>query len=503
MHMNTLLSITVLIPFISIIPVILLNNRPNLREATSIILAILNTILLLLLFFRHTLGENAFLKFIQINDIIYFGLYTEKLNILFALLVNFLWVLSIIYSLGYLRAHHEKNQTRFFVFFALAIGSTLGLAFSANLLTLFLFYEILTLSTFPLVAHNINNNNKKQVATYLGVLIVSSMTLLLAGIILTYVYTGQGNFTPNGLYNAKHLNPYLVIGIFLLFLFGLAKTAIMPLHKWLPAAMVAPTPVSALLHAVAVVKAGAFALIKIVLYIFGIEYMSSVINSVSSVNWLLIIPAITIILASVIALFQTNLKKMLAYSTIGQLSYIVLAITLFSPTSVLGGFLYIFAHAFSKITLFFAAGSLIALAHKEDISELNGIAKKMPITILAFSVGALSLIGFPLTIGFIGKIFIIKGILESEQYFALIAIIISTVLNCIYLLPVIFRAFFSKDQHIIPTSLDHLALSPPNYLNSKFKFINCLPMDIAMIITSGAVIGLTFYSHILINILVN
>jgi multicomponent Na+:H+ antiporter subunit D len=310
--------------------------------------------------------------------------------------------------------------------------------------------------------------------------------LFFIAIILTIGLNGTSNYIDGGIFAKYKLNPWLVISILLLFMFGVAKVALMPLHKWLPSAMVAPTPVSALLHAVAVVKSGAFILFKIFVFIFGISYLKDVVNTLFSFNYLIIIPSITIILASIIALFQNNLKKRLAYSTISQLSYIVLSLCILTPTSAYGGFLHIIAHAFSKIALFFAAGSILVLAHKENIDELSGIGRYMPITMITFSIGALSLIGFPLTIGFISKWFLISGIFDSKNYIPLFVIILSTLLNAMYFVPIIFKAFFEgpKDTH----------------QNTYKKSIS---MDIALIITSICVIGFNIYSGFLVSLVIN
>ncbi len=488
MTLEYLLLLIISIPFLSFLITPLVKNK-NLRESFNILISSTNFILTILAYLRFSSGENAFIQFITINNAIYFGFYAEKISLIFASMVNFLWIISIIYSLGYLRAHNENNQGRFFAFFSLSICFTLGIAFSANLLTTFMFYEFLTLGTFPLVAHNINKNNKFNIKVYIGVLIVTSLILFLPAVITSIIYLETSNYTIGGLFLQKETtNLYVATGLLLLFIFGIAKAGIMPVHKWLPAAMVAPTPVSALLHAVAVVKSGVFILIKIVVYIFGVDYLYVVVNKISSINWLLIIPSVTIIWASIIALYQDNLKKRLAYSTISQLSYIVLGVLLLSNAGIISSITHIFAHAFAKITLFFAAGSIIVLSHKENISELSGIGRKMPITMIAFSLGALSMIGFPLTGGFISKWFLIRGIWESSQYWVLIVIVLSTLLNAMYFLPIIFKAFFEK--------------YPKNHENDHEITVS-RSMDVAMIISSICIIMFYVYSNNFISILTN
>ncbi len=487
-----MLLLLVLVPFITAFLLVFLGKVPNVREGVSIFAGLLNTALVIATIFILEGAPNASYSLIFLTKDIHITLYYERMGMLFALLINFLWVISIIYSIGYMRAHHEINQTRFFSFFAISIGSALGVALSANLWTTFLFYEVLTLATFPLVGHNLNAKNKNQVFTYLGVLVVSSMTLFLAGIVFVYLYASSVDFTKEGVFAAANLPPYLVILILLLFIFGVAKAAVMPMHSWLPAAMVAPTPVSALLHAVAVVKSGVFILAKVVIFIFGAGYLRSVVNSLWDFNWLLLIPAITILLASTIALFQDSLKKRLAYSTISQLSYVLLGLLMLTPYGLMGGVTQIFAHAFGKITLFFAAGAIIVLAHKNRVSELDGIGKQMPITMFAFTLGALSMIGFPITFGFLPKWYMVNGALQSEQYFVLFVIIASTILNTLYFFPIIFRAFF-KTQNVNKHKNDGQT--------HHHEVMVSRPMDIAMGITTLGIIALNFYGYVIINFL--
>lgn len=485
---KTILISTILLPFLQAILLPLFKNKSSLRDTVSLSTAFINLALSIYLTYDFfTKKSTVVINFITIQSNFSFSLYTENMSILFNLLVNILWCISIIYSIGYIKANRENHQTRFYAFFASSIGCTIGVAFSYNLFTLFLFYELLTLVTIPLVAHNINKNNKRNVYIYIGVLVITSLALFLVAIISTYYLTGQTTFTQGGIYNniAPHtVSPQIIIVILLMFIFGIAKTAIMPVHRWLPAAMIAPTPVSALLHAVAVVKSGAFAFVKVIVFIFGVEYLNNLIHNVFSWNWLVIIPAATTLIASIIAAFQDNLKRRLAYSTVAQLAYVTLGALVLTPSSILAANLQIFAHAFGKITLFFAAGSIISLSRKHNVSELNGLGHKMPLTFIAFTIGALSIIGFPLTIGFTSKWFLIMGIIESGQIWLLIVIILSTVLNAIYLFPIIIRAFFAKTKG-----------------KQVKKFNSSKAMDIAMLITSALVIVAGIYSNIIINLI--
>jgi multicomponent Na+:H+ antiporter subunit D len=365
----------------------------------------------------------------------------EPLGMLFAALASGLWLINSIYSVGYMRGNKEKNQTRFFACFALALSATIGVAFAGNLFTLFLFYELLTLSTYPLVAHKGDAATIRSARIYLGVLLSTSIGLFLPAIIWTYSVAGTGDFTTGGILAGKLNDPE--IGLLLaLFVFGIGKAAVMPVHKWLPAAMVAPTPVSALLHAVAVVKAGVFAITKIIVYIFGIEYLF---DSPSS-GWLLYVAAFTIIVASLVAMRQTNIKRLLAYSTIAQLSYVVMASAILKPLAEVGAALHMVAHAFGKITLFFAAGAIYVASKKTEIHQLRGIGRRMPWTMAAFTIGALSMIGVPPTAGFVSKWYILAGAFEANNLVAVFTIIASTVLNAAYFLPILYMVWFEREK---------------------------------------------------------
>lgn len=363
----------------------------------------------------------------------------EPLGMMFALLASSLWIVNSIYSIGYMRGNKEQNQTRFYTFFALSITAVMGIAFAANLFTLFLFYELLTLSTYPLVSHKGDTATVKSARLYLGVLIGTSIGLFLPAVIWVYS-VGGGEFTVGGSLSNHIQGPAL--GLLLgLFVFGIGKAAVMPVHRWLPAAMVAPTPVSALLHAVAVVKAGVFSITKIVLYIFGVNNLFAEPSS----GWLIYMASFTIIAASVVALRQTNLKRLLAYSTIAQLSYVVMAVAVLKPLAEIGASLHIVAHAFGKITLFFAAGAIYVAAKKTEVGQLSGLAKRMPWTVTAFTIGGLSMIGVPPTAGFVSKWYILAGAFEADNYLAIATLVASTVLNAAYFLPIIYSMWFGPE----------------------------------------------------------
>jgi len=368
----------------------------------------------------------------------------DALGLLFALGASFLWILTSFYSIGYMRPINAHSQTRYFSYFALSLSTTIGVAFSANLFTLFLFYEGLTIITYPLVAHKEDAESMKGARKYVIYLLGAAKVFLVAAIILTYNLAGTLEFTRGGLFPAgiQASHPMLLSVIFVLFLFGFAKAAVMPLHGWLPAAMVAPTPVSALLHAVAVVKTGVFSVLRVIFFVFGTDLLKALeVNAVA-----IFFAAFTIIMASVIALSRDNLKARLAFSTVSQLSYIVLGAALLTPSSMIGGISHITMHAFAKITLFFCAGSLYISAHKTEISQLSGIGRKMPWTMAAFAIGSLNMIGVPSVGGFVSKWNIIIGSLEAHNIAILCVLLTSTLLNTAYFMPVVYKAFFEKED---------------------------------------------------------
>ena len=363
----------------------------------------------------------------------------DALGILFAFTASLLWIITSFYSIGYVRSLKEHAQTRYFICFAATLSATMGVAFSANMFTTFLFYEIITLCTFPLVAHKETPEAIKGARRYLTYLLGTSIAFQLFAIFLTYNAAGTLDFSNQGILAGKGSEVLLIV-IFILFIAGIAKAAMMPFHSWLPAAMVAPTPVSALLHAVAVVKTGVFVVLRVVLYIFGIDLLSQLGLGTA----LAYFASFTIIVASIIALKQDNLKLRLAYSTISQLSYIILGAALLSPSGIMGGIMHIILHAFGKITLFFTAGAIYVTTHKTKVSELNGIGRQMPFTMAAFTLGALSMIGIPPLGGFLIKWYIAIGAVEAAQIPIIIVIGASTILNACYFLPIVYAAFFRE-----------------------------------------------------------
>lgn len=438
---ENLIIISLCIPLVAAGGIGVTRQYSNLRESCTIVASIALTISVYLILPAVVNGMNPEFTLLEVFPGLLIQFVVEPLGMLFACIASLLWLISSIYSIGYMRGNNEKNQTRFYLCFAIAIFSTVAIAFSANLFTLFIFYETLTLSTYPLVTHKGNAAAVSGGRIYLGVLLSTSICFFLPAIILTHEIAGTTRFTAGGVL-PESLSPVLVIILLMLFAYGIGKAALMPVHKWLPAAMVAPTPVSALLHAVAVVKAGVFSIVKIIGYIFGIDFLSESLDF----NLLLYLAGCTIIFASIIALQSDNLKQRLAYSTISQLSYVILATALLVPVSMLGAAIHILAHAFGKITLFFAAGSIYTVTRKTAVSELDGIGRAMPWTMGAFTIGALSMIGVPPTAGFLSKWYILQGAFSIESWFAVLVIIISTLLNAGYFLPIIYAAFFKVSE---------------------------------------------------------
>ena len=439
MSPEVLVILAVCLPAVAVALIWLTGSQPNLREAVTLVTAIVVFGIVLSIVPDVLAGARPEVSIIEVMSGVSLAFSVEPLGMLFGIIASGLWIVNSIYSIGYMRGNDEPRQTPFYMCFAAAISSTLGIAFAANLFTLFIFYEILTLTTYPLVTHKGNEEARNGGRTYLLMLLGTSMVLLLPAIIWTWVATGNMSFEPGGILGAEP-DPTIVSILLLLFVYGFGKAAVMPFHFWLPAAMVAPTPVSALLHAVAVVKAGVFSIVKVVVYVFGIETLASA----GTTDWLLWVAGATVIAASVVALMQDNLKKRLAYSTVSQLSYVVLAVAILTPISVVAAALHIAAHAVSKITLFFAAGSIYTAAHLTEVSQLKGIGRSMPWTMTAFAVGALSMIGVPPTAGFLGKWFMLSGAMETGQWIAVAVIFASTLLNAAYFLPIVYSAFFRK-----------------------------------------------------------
>ncbi|NQV79276.1 MAG: monovalent cation/H+ antiporter subunit D family protein [Alphaproteobacteria bacterium] len=445
MTAETLMVLTLAVPLAGAAVISLLDRSPNVREAATLLTAVVLFVLNIALAADVLAGARP--EFILAGFIpgapIMLG--AEPLGVIFGLVASGLWIVTSVYAIGYMRAKHEAKQTRFYTFFAIALASTMGVAYSGNLISLFIFYEALSLSTYPLVTHHDNDEARKGGRTYLGVLLTTSIGFFLFGVLWVWHEAGTVAFTPGGVFSDQ-TDPVLIAAMLALFVFGIGKAGVMPFHRWLPAAMVAPTPVSALLHAVAVVKAGVFSILKVTVHIFGIDFLAAI----PSTDFFLWVAAATILIASIIALRQDNLKRRLAYSTVSQLSYIVLAAMLANSAGIVGGALHIASHAFGKITLFFCAGAIYVAANKTTVSQLRGIGRSMPWTMTAFTIGAISIIGLPPTGGFVSKWYILLGVLQAEQPVMAVVLIVSTLLSAAYLLPVVYTAFFQAPEESGP-----------------------------------------------------
>ena len=433
------LAITFAAPFL----IWLLRRNVNRREAVSFIAAALSFVSMLSMAPAVLHGTVYKVTVFTLLPGITVSFMADGLAMIFGLIAPFLWILVTSYNVGYMRGLAEHAQTRYYFCFATAIIGALGVAMAANVFTLYLFYEIISLFTYPLVAHHQDAEAYSGARKYFVYLMGASKLFLLPAMVLTYVLCGTLDFTVgdmvHGIFPAD-ADPKLVTLTYILYIAGLAKAAIMPLHNWLPSAMVAPTPVSALLHAVAVVKAGVFSVSRIMLSCFGVDLLDKLHLGLGTAY----IAAFTIVVASIIALTKDDLKARLAYSTVSQLSYVVIGVAMLTPLAVQGGLMHIAHHAFSKITLFMAAGAVFVATRQKKISLMRGLGRKMPWTFGAFSIAALSMIGAPPVCGFVSKWYMVRGAVEINNHILLVALLASTILNAGYFGPIIYSAFFLK-----------------------------------------------------------
>ena len=466
------LTLLLVIPLIAAALIPLARKSPNIREGITLVasLALLGNVIALVSLVaqgaRPELNLGTFAGYFDVR------LKLEPLGATFAAIASSLWVLNSLFAIGYMRGNNEKNQTRFYAFVAIAIFAAMGIAASANLITLFIFYEALTISTFPLVTHKGDAKAKRGGTIYALILMGTSLALLLPAIIGTQVIAGTTDFVVGGVFPEGTSTVATSILLFL-FAFGIGKAALMPVHPWLPNAMVAPTPVSALLHAVAVVKAGVFSILKVVVFTFGPSVMAETPMS-TVLSW---VAAISIVVASIIAMRQDNLKARLAYSTVSQLSYITFGAMLAAPMALLGGALQIVMHAWGKITLFMCAGAIYTIAHRTEISKLDGLGRTMPWVFGAFLVGSVSIIGIPPMGGSWPKFFLMAGALESGKGILIAGLIVSSILNILYLIPISIRAFMkppadaAKDAKLAQIRKEHRWVIIPPVLAALGAFI--------------------------------
>ena len=436
------LLIALLVPLAGAVGVMLKGRDENIREGISCVasLVLFGIVLSLIpdILHHRTLVFHMFTLLPGVS----ITLRADAMSMIFAIVASSLWTIAVFYSMGYMRGLNEQAQTRFNACFALSIFGAIGVAFSDNLFTMYLFYEIVSVCTYPLVAHHQDDEGYHGARKYIIYLTTTAKAFLLPAMILIYVLTGTLDFAANistGIFPAG-VNTALVTMLYIFCLFGFAKNGVMPFHHWLPGAMVAPTPVSALLHAVAVVKVGVFCTTRVMLYVFGVDTMHALNLGIPTAYFV----GFTVLMASILALSKDNLKARLAYSTVSQLSYIIMGVALLTPAGIQGGLIHIVNHGFSKITLFFCAGAIYVAAHKKNISEMEGLGRTMPFTFGAFAIASLSMIGAPPVAGFVTKWNLLVGSIQAHQIGILLILIASTLLNVGYFAPVTYKAFFGK-----------------------------------------------------------
>jgi len=414
------------------------SNRP--RTFLNLGGAFLKLLLILVMIIGIYKGRHFAVRW-QLLPGIELALNSDPLAALFSTLSTVLWLLTTLYAVGYLE--QSPNRRQFFGYFSICVTVTVGIALAGNLITFLLFYELLTLTTYPLVTHRGTREALAAGRVYLAYTLSGGAVLLVA-VAWPQVLAGPVDFGGQPvLASVAATHELQLIVIFFMFIAGLGvKAALVPLHGWLPRAMVAPAPVSALLHAVAVVKAGVFGIVRIVHDVYGIGFAAGL-------NLLLplsILASVSIIYGSLCALREDDLKKRLAYSTISQLSYIVLGVSVAGPLAAIGGLVHLVHQGLMKITLFFCAGNLAETLGVHRISEMNGIARRMPLTMAAFSVGALGMIGFPPMAGFVSKWYLGMGALATGKMWVVAILAVSTVLNAAYFLPILIGAWFKPQE---------------------------------------------------------
>ena len=454
--------LAVICPMIAAPCIFIFGKRPNIREGTTLLAAVIQFAIIISMAPVITDGGVITFRIIDIGAGIELGYRVDAFGLIFAITSSFLWILVSLYSIGYMRSLEEHAQTRYYFMFALAIFSAVSIALSENLVTFYIFYEALTLSTYWLVAHHEDQEAFAATRKYL-VYLLSSGWFLFAAVVLTYAITGTTRFADGGILSSASASGSTLIVLFVLFALGSIKAAWMPFHSWLPSAMVAPTPVSALLHAVAVVKAGVFGFVRIVCHVFGIE----LIGELGIGLWLGAVASITMILGSFFAIGEDNLKRRLAYSTISQLSYILFGVALLSPFGIKGAMVHIPFHGFMKITLFLCAGAIMVVTGKKEISQMAGVGKQMPVTMLAFTIGALGMCGAPPVSGFISKWFLGLGTIQAGALIFLVVILVSSLLDVVYFFPIVKTAFFDTPAEASAADggkIRYLEMERPLYL---------------------------------------
>ncbi|OKY78108.1 MAG: Multisubunit Na+/H+ antiporter MnhD subunit [Candidatus Methanohalarchaeum thermophilum] len=482
----------IIIGLITSILILAIGKRhKDIREAISLISAILMVSVIITMLPQVYQGTKYVYHTPELISNVSVSFMVDQFSIFFSLLSSSLWFFTTIYSIGYMRGLEEHSQTRYYSFFAICIASTVGIAHSSNLFSLFIFYELLTIATYPLVIHDETQESIRAGKKYLAYTLTGGI-LVLFGLIWTYVISGSLAFTEGGLLNSQIASFNDLRILFTVFILGFGvKSAIMPLHGWLPTAMIAPTPVSALLHCVAVVKSGCFGIVRVVLDVFG----PGLVRDLGLSYPLAFVASVTIIVSMIIAYKKDHLKAKLAYSTINELSYIVLGVAFCTQIGIAGGIVHIFNHAHMKIGMFFFAGAIFVQAGKEYTSDLDGIGKRMPISTLVFTIGALSLAGTPPLVGFISKWYLISGSIEAEMVIYSAVLIISALLNVVVFWPIIYRSFF-KEPEVKKMSIPSKSLLIPMLYSAVITIIfgifaqkQFFPLKLAFEIAKKAVGG--------------
>jgi multicomponent Na+:H+ antiporter subunit D len=477
---HTLIGWAIALPWLAALAILVTPRR--LAEPLSYLAAFATAICAFLLLGPFRAGAELALRAFDLVPGVPLAFRVDALGMTFALLASGLWIVTTLYSSGYVRADQVKHRRRYFAAFAAAIGAALGIAFASNLLTFFLFYEALTLSTYPLVVHKESEKAYAAGRRYLLFALGGGLSLLTA-IVVTWYTAGTLDFVPGG-FLAGVGSSALLSALFVLFVLGVCvKAAVMPLHAWLPAAMVAPTPVSALLHAVAVVKAGVFGSMRVLAFVFG----PAALSGLRGPHVLAALCLTTIVVGSLIAVRQDNLKRRLAYSTIVHLSYIVLGAALVAPFGLVGSVLHMVNHGLAKITLFFCAGAIYAETHLENVSQLRGLGHRMPWTFTAFTVGSLGLIGIPGLSGFVSKFFLARGAIQVGDMVALGIMLGASLFTAAYLLPVVRIAFFpgprpegEADPHAERREARPALLAPPLVTAALVVVFGMVPLVIGV-----------------------
>ena len=456
MSLDTALTLGILAPLVTAILVPILAVRSNWRDAAGPIGAVITFVAALEVALAVKNGSAINFTLVTLGEGLSIAFNVTPLGAIFGMVASGLWILAALYTVGYMRGNHEKHQTRFALCYAVAVHAAIAIAWSGNLLTLFIFYEVLTFSTYPLVTHKESKEAITAGRIYMGILVWTSVILLLPAILWVWTTTGTLEFTKGGILKGV-IDPAYVPFLLALFAYGIGKAALMPIHRWLPTAMVAPTPVSALLHAVAVVKAGVFTMLMVIVYIFGIDFLSETGGS----RWLAYVAGFTILASSVVAITKDDIKARLAYSTISQLSYIVLGAALATAAAIEGAALHIVMHASAKITLFFCAGAIYVNAHLNKVSQLDGLGPRMPLVFAAYFLGALSIIGIPPLGGSWSKFMLMAGAVDAAMPIMVAVLAVSSLMNVYYLLEPVWRGFFRPVNAEIKVSNHRLTIIPP------------------------------------------